>query len=231
MHYFLDSAFDPNTGILCEEESRHALKSLRLAVGDEILIGDGKGKRYTTAIKVIGKKELIVDLISIENFEIPLPQLTIAIAPTKNPSRFEWFLEKATELGVYQIIPVETKRTERPRFKHDRAERIIHAATKQSMRAFTPVLEQLTRISKVLEMNNSVKLIAHCDESSKRVHISDFSRENSAKDILILIGPEGDFTPEEIEKAKENGFQPVVLGRNRLRTETAGVFAAAVFFK
>lgn len=230
MHYFLDSDFDPNIGILCEEESRHALKSLRLALGDEILIGDGKGKRYTGAIKVIGKKELIVDVLSVENFEIPLPQLTIAIAPTKNPSRFEWFLEKATELGVYQIIPIETKRTERPRFKHDRAERIIHAATKQSMRAFIPILEHITPISRVLEMNHSIKLIAHCDENTKRVHIADFSRDNSARDILILIGPEGDFTSEEIQNAKENGFQPVILGQNRLRTETAGVFAAAAFF-
>ena len=230
MHYFLDSDFDPNIGILCEEESRHALKSLRLALGDEILIGDGKGKRYTGAIKVIGKKELIVDVLSVENFEIPLPQLTIAIAPTKNPSRFEWFLEKATELGVYQIIPIETKRTERPRFKHDRAERIIHAATKQSMRAFIPILEHITPISRVLEMNHSIKLIAHCDENTKRVHIADFSRDNSARDILILIGPEGDFTSEEIKNAKENGFQPVILGQNRLRTETAGVFAAAAFF-
>ncbi|NEN25216.1 16S rRNA (uracil(1498)-N(3))-methyltransferase [Cryomorpha ignava] len=230
MHYFLDSAFDPNTGILHEEESRHAIKSLRLSVGDEILIGDGKGKRYTTAIKVIGKKELIVDLLSAENFEIPLPKLTIAIAPTKNPSRFEWFLEKATELGVYQIIPIETKRTERSRYKHDRAERIIHAATKQSMRAFTPVLELLTPISKVLKMEHSLKLIAHCDENTKRIELSDFSRKNSSNDILILIGPEGDFTPEEIDKSKEKGFQPVILGRNRLRTETAGVFAAAAFF-
>lgn len=230
MHYFLDSDFDPNTGILCEEESRHAIKSLRLTAGDEILIGDGKGKRYTATIRVIGKKELIVDLLSTEEFNLPLPKLTIAIAPTKNPSRFEWFLEKATELGVYQIIPVETRRTERPRFKHDRAERIIHAATKQSMRAFTPVLEKLTPISKVIEMDNPLKLIAHCDENTKRIHISDFSEKKASKDILILIGPEGDFTAEEIEKAKENGFQPVLLGRNRLRTETAGVFAAAAFF-
>lgn len=231
MHYFLDSDFDPNTGILCEEESRHAIKSLRIAVGDNILIGDGKGKRHETVIKVIGKKELIVDVLSTEDFEVALPRLTIAIAPTKNPSRFEWFLEKATELGVYKIIPIETKRTERPRFKHDRAERIIHAAAKQSMRAFTPALAELTSISKVLEMKIPLKLIAHCDESTTRLHISDFAGKNAADEILILIGPEGDFTSEEIDKAKENGFHPVVLGRNRLRTETAGVFAAAAFFE
>jgi len=231
VHYFLDSSFDTTTGILCEDESRHAIKSLRISVGDNILIGDGRGKRHTTVIKVIGKKELIVDVLSTEDFEIPIPKLIIAIAPTKNPSRFEWFLEKATELGVYKIIPLETRRTERPRFKHDRAERIIHAATKQSMRAFTTVLEQLTPISKVLELECPVKLIAHCDENTKRVHISDFSGEDAAKEILILIGPEGDFTTEEIDKASDNGFQPVLLGRNRLRTETAGVFAAAAFFK
>ena len=229
MHYFLDIHFNPTTGILNEEETRHAIKSLRVNVGDEIVIGDGKGNRYHSSVKLIGKKEIIVDVLSTEVFNLPTPKLTIAIAPTKNPSRFEWFLEKATELGVYQIIPIETKRTERPRFKHDRAERIIHAATKQSIRAFAPVLERLTPISKVFEIDNSVKLIAHCDENSERIHISDFSKEN-ASDILILVGPEGDFTAEEIEKAKENGFQPVILGENRLRTETAGVYAAAAFF-
>ena len=231
MHYFLDICFNPATGILNEEETRHAVKSLRVNVGDEILIGDGRGNRYRSSVTLIGKKEIIVAVLSTEKFHIPKPKLTIAIAPTKNPSRFEWFLEKATELGVYQIIPTETKRTERPRFKHDRAERIIHAATKQSMRAFTPILEQLTPIAKVLEMDTSLKLIAHCDENSERIHISDFSKQNVSNDILILIGPEGDFTPEEIAQAKESGFKAVALGENRLRTETAGVYAAAIFYR
>jgi len=230
MHYFLDNDFTPATGVLNEEETRHAVKALRINVGDEIRIGDGKGNRYHSRINRIGKKEIVVDILSREVFELPFPKLTIAIAPTKNPSRFEWFLEKATELGVYQIIPIETKRTERVRFRHDRAERIIHAATKQSMRAFTPHLEKLTPISKVLEMDASLKLIAHCDENSERIQISKFSEKNSVEDILILIGPEGDFTSIEIEKAIENGFQPVEFGENRLRTETAGVFAAAVFY-
>lgn len=231
VHYFLDPTFNPATGILNEEESRHAIKSLRILAGAELLIGDGKGNRYHTAVKLVGKKELVVDVLKTERFDCPTPKLTIAIAPTKNPSRFEWFLEKATELGVYRIIPIQTKRTERPRFKHDRAERIIHAATKQSMRTYIPILEKLTPIAEVFKMDSSLKLIAHCDEDdSKRMDIKDLIKGSAATEILILIGPEGDFTAEEINNAKENGFQPVLLGRNRLRTETAGVFAAAAFF-
>lgn len=231
VHYFLDPSFDPVTGILNEDESRHAIKSLRIVSGSEILIGDGKGNRHHSLVKLVGKKELVVDVVSTEKFELPTPKLTIGIAPTKNPSRFEWFLEKATELGVYRIIPIESKRTERPRFKHDRAERIIHAATKQSMRAYIPVLEKLTPISEILTMSNTLKLVAHCDESDKeRIDIRDFLLSNPSDEVLVLIGPEGDFTSQEIDQAKENGFQPVLLGRNRLRTETAGVFAAAALF-
>jgi|SRR5690554_372469 len=231
MHYFLDIHFNPTTGILNEEETRHAVKSLRINVGDEILIGDGKGKRYHSRVKLIGKKEIIAEVLSTESFTISDPKLTIAIAPTKNPSRFEWFLEKATELGVYQIIPTETKRTERPRFKHDRGERIIHAATKQSMRAYIPELKNLTPIAEVLNQAATLKLIAHCDENDDRVELSEVLKTNSDQDTLILIGPEGDFTPEEIAQAKENGFRPVALGTNRLRTETAGVFAAGMFYR
>jgi len=231
VHYFLDPTFNPVSGILNEDESRHAIKSLRIVAGSEILIGDGKGNRYHCEVKLVGKKELVVNILSTQTFECPLPKLTIAIAPTKNPSRFEWFLEKATELGVYRIIPMVSKRTERPRFKHDRAERIIHAATKQSMRTYLPILEQLTPISELFTLSNALKLMAHCDEADKdRIDIKDFLISNPSDNVLILIGPEGDFTPEEVEKAKANGFQPVVLGDNRLRTETAGVFAAAVLF-
>lgn len=231
MHYFLDIHFNPGTGILNEEETRHAVKSLRIIEGFEILIGDGQGNRYHCRVKLIGKKEIVVDVVSTEVFTPSATRLTIAIAPTKNPSRFEWFLEKATELGVYQIIPIQTKRTERPRFKHDRAERIIHAATKQSMRAFTPILKQLTPISKVMEMKSSVKLIAHCDENDERIELSTILNSASDQDVLILIGPEGDFTPEEIAAAKSSHFKPVALGKNRLRTETAGVYAAGVFYR
>ena len=231
MHYFLDIHFNPAIGILNEEETRHAVKSLRVSEGDEILIGDGKGNRYHSTVKLIGKKEIIVVILSSEKFDFPDPKLTIAIAPTKNPSRFEWFLEKATELGVYEIIPTETKRTERPRFKHDRAERIIHAATKQSMRTYIPEIKTLTAISEVLNIAGTLKLIAHCDEHDDRVELSEVLKTADAQDVLILIGPEGDFTADEITQAKGNGFKPVALGRNRLRTETAGVYAAAMFYK
>lgn len=231
MHYFLDPSFDPLVGILNEAESRHALKSLRLKEGDVIEVGDGKGNLYSSQIRTIGKSEIILDVLKTHSFEIPLPRLTIAIAPTKNPSRFEWFLEKATELGVYEIIPIETSRTERPRLKLDRAERIILSATKQCQRKHLPKLHSLTHFKDILKNKSEVKLIAHCEADSERVEFADFLRSASAKSILMLIGPEGDFTHDEIKVALDSGFRPVSLGENRLRTETAGVFAAAAVYQ
>ncbi len=231
MHYFLDPSFDPLVGILNEVESRHALKSLRLKEGDEIEVGDGKGNYYSTQIKTVGKSEIILDVCKSDFFEIPSLQLTIAIAPTKNPSRFEWFLEKATELGVYEIIPIETTRTERPRLKLERAERIIHSATKQCQRKYLPKLHPFTRFKDILANQSELKLIAHCENDDRRVEFSEVIRTASAKSVLILIGPEGDFSPDEINLALEAGFNPVSLGRNRLRTETAGVFAAASVYQ
>ena len=231
MHYFLDPSFDPLVGILNEAESHHALKSLRLKEGDTIEVGDGKGNLFSSQIKTIGKTEIILDVLKNDFFEIPSPRLTIAIAPTKNPSRFEWFLEKATELGVYEIIPIETSRTERPRLKLDRAERIVLSATKQCQRNYLPKLHPLTSFKDILENKSEVKLIAHCEDDDRRVEFADFIRSASAKSILILIGPEGDFTPDEIKVAMDSGFNPVSLGKNRLRTEMAGVFAAAAGYQ
>lgn len=229
MHYFLDIDFDPATGILNEEESHHAVKSLRVVAGDKILIGDGRGRRFFSTVKHIGKKEIIVDIVREEVTETPKKTLTIAIAPTKNPSRFEWFIEKATELGVYQIIPLLTQHTERPRFKQDRAARIIHAAAKQSMRAFIPHLAELTPFADVMALKHTQKLIAHCHTDTHRVELSSLNQIPKGE-IMVLIGPEGDFSIPEVKLAEKNGYTPIGLGPNRLRTETAGVYVAAQFY-
>lgn len=227
MHYFLDPHFNPAQGILNEEESHHAIKSLRISAGEQIYIGNGKGKRYLTVVKYVNKNEIAVEVISTEEFSKPVKKVVLAVAPTKNPSRFEWFLEKATELGVFEIIPIHTAHTERPRFKHDRALRIIHAAAKQSMRAFIPVLHTITPLIDIYAIKADRKYIAHCNEKFERKELRQVEKGN-AGDILILIGPEGDFSEEEITSAQNHGFTSVSLGQNRLRTETAGVFAAAI---
>lgn len=228
MHYFLDPDFDPNTGILCPEESRHAIKSLRLAAGDSILVGNGKGKLYTCTVRHAGRDSLATAVT--ETMSIPPPRFRfdLAAAPVKNPTRFEWFLEKATETGVHTITPLLTRRTERPRFKTARGERIMHAAGKQSKRAWLAELNPLTPFGDVLGSAHGLKVIAHCDADRARRNFADLINETAAESVLVLIGPEGDFTPEEIDAAVAAGFTEADLGPNRLRTETAGVYCASV---
>lgn len=228
MHYFLDPDFDPTDGILCPDESRHAVKSLRLAAGDSILVGNGKGKLFTCAVKYAGRDSLSTTVTETVNIPPPRFRFDLAAAPVKNPARFEWFLEKATETGVHTITPVMTRRTERPRFKSERGERIMHAAGKQSKRAWLAELNPLTPFEDVLGSTHGLKVIAHCDPNRTRRNFADLINETAADRVLVLIGPEGDFTPEEIETAAAAGFVEADLGPNRLRTETAGVYCASV---
>jgi 16S rRNA (uracil1498-N3)-methyltransferase len=225
MHFFLDPHFSPENAMLNSEESRHASRVLRLREGEKILIGDGNGLQFVASINQIKKDEVGVKIL--EKREIPKaqPTLVVAISPTKNSNRFEWFLEKATELGVDEIIPLISSRTERPRIKTDRAEKIVLNATKQSQRAFLPKIHLVADFSDLLEAKYENRLIAHCVDDLNR---SPLDEENSGLETLILIGPEGDFTKEEIENAEEKGFKSVILSRNRLRTETAGILAVAM---
>jgi len=225
MHFFLDSEFEPKHGILNPEESRHAARVLRLREGDEILIGDGRGVQYKAEISQISKQDVKVNVLEKKNFPKPLHHVTVAISPTKNLSRFEWFLEKATELGVSEIVPLISKRTERARIKDERSEKIILNAAKQSQRAYVPILRPTTSIEELLKSESNGGLIAHCIGEKKRATIK-VNPEGS--ESLILIGPEGDFTLEEVELAEKAGFEGVVLNENRLRTETAGILAVAM---
>lgn len=228
MHYFLDTAFDPSLGVLNAEESGHAIKALRIKAGDEIEIGNGRGARYHCAVTAVGKREVQVAVLSAKIAEADRVQCSIALAPTKNASRFEWFLEKATEMGMDELIPLHSSRTEHPRVNAARMERICHAASKQSQRSHLPGLHGLLPFTEVINQRAAIRLIAHCVQDRPRKDLLEVLQESKAESVLVLIGPEGDFSPEEIEAAAGAGFTEVSLGSQRLRTETAGVYCAAL---
>ncbi len=209
---------------LTEEESKHAIKVLRMGAGDEICMIDGVGGLYYGIIDEPDPKKCIIRVIEkIEQYNRRSYQIHIAIAPTKNIERFEWFLEKATEIGIDEITPLLCQRSERKSIKNDRLEKIILSAMKQSVKAYKPKLNKLTRFSDfVLSKTFEGGLIAHCEDNPKP---SLKSKIAGNQKFTILIGPEGDFTPDEIELAKTKGFQEIHLGKSRLRTETAGVVA------
>lgn len=211
---------------LDEETSRHVVQVLRMIEGEQLNLTDGKGKLLTCEIKEAVKKSCYVEVKATSDRLSNARKISIAISLLKNTNRFEWFLEKATEIGVSEIIPLVCHRTEKEKFRHDRMNAICISAMLQSQQCWLPVLHAPVEFEKVFsKISSEQKFIAHCDESSTKNNLSTFQPFNSS---TILIGPEGDFTPKEIEIALQSGFQPVSLGETRLRTETAGVVAAAV---
>lgn len=212
--------------MLDEDTSRHVVQVLRMKQGDKLNLTDGKGNLLTCEITEAHKKECAVGVKEIKN-QKPSPQnISIAISLLKNPSRFEWFLEKATEIGVNEIIPLICERTEKEKFRYDRMKGICISAMLQSQQCWLPVLHEPQPFNEqtIKEFNQQQKFIAHCEDETKAQLTNQLINQSS----LILIGPEGDFTAKEIELALQNGFQPVALGETRLRTETAGVVAAAL---
>ncbi len=208
--------------VLPEEESQHAVKVLRLQVGDEIVVVDGLGGFYKAKIINPHPKHCGFEMIESQTeFGKRNYKLHIAIAPTKNIERLEWFIEKATEIGIDEITPIICRFSERKTVKVDRLEKIIISAAKQSVKAYFPKLNPLSTFDELLKRYPaSQKFIAHCYDEDKRLLQTEIRKSS---DILILIGPEGDFSKEEVEKAISLGFAPVSLGESRLRTETAGV--------
>jgi 16S rRNA (uracil1498-N3)-methyltransferase len=209
---------------LSEEESKHAIRVLRLNVGDEVQLIDGRGGLYAAEIKDAHPKRTILQINSVtQNFNKRNHYLHIAIAPTKNIERLEWFLEKATEIGIDEISLIICQRSERKEAKVDRLNKIITSAIKQSIKAYHPVLNEPEPLSKLLAQNfDGLKFIAHCDTGDK-INLLDGITPHGK--YLILIGPEGDFTPKEIEDALNNDFKAITLGQSRLRTETAALEA------
>lgn len=229
MHLFYTPDINTSTYTLSEEESKHCIRVLRLVEGDHIFLVDGKGGFYETHIIEAHPKRCMVQVLDVKlNYAQRNYQLHIAISPLKSLDRFEWFLEKATEIGIDEITPIITQRSEKRDLKVERSNKIIESAMKQSKKAFHPKLNEAIAFNKFLELEHdgAIKLIAHCLEDDKK-SIDDFRKE-SIKKYLILIGPEGDFTEDEINAAKPKGYIPLSLGEARLRTETAAIKATAL---
>lgn len=211
--------------ILSEETSKHCVQVLRMKEGERMQLTDGKGNAYIAAITKSDKKHCTVAIESTSFLPPPTRQISMGISLLKNANRFEWFLEKATEMGISEIIPLLCSRTERQHFRHDRMQSIVIAAMLQSQQVWLPILHEPTNVASVIETSSKQqKLVAHCEESNKAI----ISGLDIANDTQILIGPEGDFSITEIELALQHNYQPVSLGNTRLRTETAGVVAVAL---
>ncbi|MDQ6762248.1 MAG: 16S rRNA (uracil(1498)-N(3))-methyltransferase [Bacteroidota bacterium] len=218
----------PSAGNLTlgEGTSKHVIQVLRMQEGEQIMITNGKGELLTAQITTAHKKNTSVNIINRVYNDRPALKVSIAISLIKNANRFEWLLEKATEIGVSEIIPLVCSRTEKHQMKRSRMNTIITSALLQSRQAWLPELREPVNFSDVVKSTQySQSFIAHCVKGEKKL-ISDF--ENNKSSRIILIGPEGDFTEEEISLALENNFVPVSLGETRLRTETAGLVAAVL---
>lgn len=229
MHLFYTPDIRSNIYTLSEDESKHCIKVLRMQEGDSIYLVDGKGGFYNTQIVDAHAKKCVVEVLDLQlNYGARPYRLHMAISPLKFNDRFEWFLEKATEIGIDEITPIITKRSEKKDLKIDRANKIVESAMKQSVKAYHPKINEPINYEQFIksDFSNSINMIAHClDDEKKTV----FEMKNVLANYLILIGPEGDFTPEEIQLAKSNNFQAISLGKERLRTETAAITACVLF--
>lgn len=223
MHVFYTPEIAVNPE-LPEEEAVHCLRVLRLTVGDEVMLTDGKGLFYKAVISAATGKRCQVKVVeSIEQEPFWNGHLHLAMAPTKNMDRIEWFAEKATEIGFNELSFLNCRFSERKVIKTERIEKIVVSAVKQSLKAYKPVVNEMMDFSRFMEKDFSgQKFIAHCYEGEKPL-LKDVLVPG--QDALVLIGPEGDFSMEEVQKAKAAGFRAISLGKSRLRTETAALVA------
>jgi 16S rRNA (uracil1498-N3)-methyltransferase len=207
------------------EESRHIVKVLRKGYGDVLWITNGKGLLLKTEILNATPKKCSVRVLERSTKNKPPLELHLAVAPTKRIERYQWMLEKGTEIGVSRIIPVICERSERKVIPMDKFNRVIQEASKQSLQTWFPELEEAIPFSKFIETEMpEQRFIAHC-EPEEKYNLTGVAKPGIS--TVVLIGPEGDFTPREIEMAKEIGFKPLSLGPNRLRTETAAIAVCA----
>lgn len=207
-----------------KEESRHIIRVLRKTIGDELFLTNGKDQFFTATILQANDKKCVADIITCEDrLKTWDYELHIAIAPTKMNDRFEWFLEKATEIGIDEITPIICDHSERKQVKTERMKKVVISAMKQSLKFRLPKVNEAIKFKDFIKTKYwDLGLIAHCQEDDK-IRIQELIQEK--RKIMILIGPEGDFSDKEIELAKSLGLIPVSLGESRLRTETAGVVA------
>ena len=219
-----------DTLTLGEEDSKHCVKVLRMGEGDTIEVVDGNGTLYTCRITMAHPKRCAVEVT--ERMQQPPHwghRIVLGVAPTKNLDRIEWLVEKCVEMGVDRIIPLRCHNSERTVLKTERLKKIMVSAMKQSLKATLPLLDEMTPVAQVLaEPFEGTRCIAYCDEQLPRgQRLTLMGVYQPGQDVMVLIGPEGDFSPEEVQAARDAGFMPVTLGESRLRTETAGMMAVA----
>ena len=225
-YFFTDSQITSGNIELNEETSRHMIQVLRMDRGEKLMLTNGKGQTYMVEVSEAHKKHCRVSVLETTSIPKPHKEVSIAISLLKNSSRFEWFLEKAVEIGVQNIIPLLCRRTEKQHFRYDRMKAITISAMLQSKQCWLPDLSVPLKYNDFIIKNyDGNKFIAHCEEDERKCFIPEKLNNNKN---LILIGPEGDFNPEEISDAILNKFTPVSLGDTRLRTETAGIVAATL---
>ncbi len=229
MQLFYAPDITPPFYTLSEEESKHCVRVLRLEVGDTIHITDGAGNLFCCSIVEASAKRCRVEVVSTQSDYGKLPyHLTMVVAPTKSNDRYHWFLEKATEVGVSEVIPVITSHSERRQVKRERDEKIVTSAVKQSLKAYHPKLHEAMSFRDVIEREGvaTCRFIAHCGEavsSQGRSYLPD--ELHRGESVEVLIGPEGDFSEQEVLMAVERGYREITLGSQRLRTETAALMA------
>lgn len=226
MQLFYQPNIDENAQqiVFTKDESRHIIKVLRHAEGALLKVTNGKGTLFTGQIITANSKQCVAKVINTEKQTPPKYQLHLAVAPTKMNDRYEWFLEKATEIGIDEITPIICEHSERKVVKLERYQRVLQSAMKQSLHYRIPKLNDPIPFSEFIKnTTNATKFIAHCEENKPRKLLQNVA--NPLQDTLILIGPEGDFSSEEIATALVNNFTAVSLGNSRLRTETAALVA------
>ena len=236
MEIFYSQDIEGGTCRLDHDESGHCIKVLRHRCGDEISVIDGRGALYRCRIISDSHKEVVAQIIdSVQDWGGHPYNLHLAVCPTKNNDRYEWFAEKACEMGFDELSPIIGDHSERRILKTQRVEKILISASKQSLKAAVPVVNEPVSVKEFITANadnNGLKLIAYCfdDERVPRRSIKDVLVGYEGTDVTVMIGPEGDFSHEEAELALQAGFIPVHLGASRLRTETAAIAAAAAAY-
>lgn len=214
---------------LPESDSQHAIRVLRMKEGDRLEAIDGRGHLFECVIIDPHSKHTGVEIIG--RLDQPLSwrqNITVAVAPTKHLDRMEWMVEKLTEIGVNRIIPILCRRSERKEIKTERLQKIAVSAMKQSLKSVLPEILPMTPVKQVIcDYSDCQRFVAYCDKDTPRIDLPVVYTPDS--DVIVMIGPEGDFSPDEIQLALERGFQPVTLGDNRLRTETAAITACDTF--
>jgi 16S rRNA (uracil1498-N3)-methyltransferase len=217
-----------NIVVLNEENSKHIVQVLRMQNGKQIKLTDGFGNIFLAEITDAHKKKCTVKIIERAKHGSPANKVCVAVSPVKNNSRLEWFLEKATEIGVSEIVLLMCERTEKQNIRLDRMKGILISAMLQSQQAWLPILEEPKKyIEFIKSVQSNYKFIAHCEED-KKTSLKETTTIKQLNNSTIIIGPEGDFTLQEIALALENNFTPVALGDTRLRTETAALVAATL---